>query len=138
MLRVFGYSDVTGITFALLRQFHELARSGLGLCCLALIGGRSVAIQEGRTQDPGNGSQHSVLPPSERGRIIEKHEGRSLRVVKDGLPIPMGKLKNQKGLARRPQVGLFPATLLRSGDRSAVPYDVFAFFRLPWILGVTC
>ena len=104
LLKFLGYSDVTGITLALLRQFQELARSGLGLCCLALIGGRSVAIQEGRTQDPGIGSQHLFLPPSEHGRIIEKHEGRSLRVVKDGLPIPMGKLKNQKGLARRPQL----------------------------------
>ena len=138
MLRVFGYSDVTGITFGLLRQFQELAWSRLGLCCLALIGGRSVAIQDGRTQDPGNGSRHRYLSPRERGRIIEKYEGRSLRVVKDGLPIPMGKLKNQKGLARRRQLGLFPATLLRSGDRWSVPYDVCAFFRLPWILGVTC
>ena len=138
LLRVFGYSDLTGTTFAVFRQFQELAWSGLGLCCLDLIGGRSVAIQEGRTHDPGNGSRHRFLPPSKRGRIIEKHEGRSLRVVKDGLPIPMGKFKNQKGLARRPQLGLFPATLVRSGDRSAVPYDVVAVFRLPWILGVTC
>jgi hypothetical protein len=56
LLIVFGYSDVTGITFWLLRQFQELARSGLGLLYLALIGGRSVAIQEGRTHNPGNGS----------------------------------------------------------------------------------
>ena len=56
LLKFSGYSDVTGITFALLRQFQELAWSGLGLFCLALIDGRSVAIQEGRTHDPGNGS----------------------------------------------------------------------------------
>lgn len=50
---------------------------------------------------------------SEIGKIIEKNEGRSLRVVKDGLPIPMGNLKNQKGPALQPQLGLFPATLLK-------------------------
>jgi hypothetical protein len=55
LLRVFGYSDVTGITVAFLRRFRELAWSGLGLLCLALIGRQSVAIQEGRTHDPGNG-----------------------------------------------------------------------------------
>jgi len=56
LLRAFGYSDVTGITFALLRRFRELVRIGLGLLCLALVGGRSVVIQAGRTDDSGNGS----------------------------------------------------------------------------------
>ena len=56
LLRAFGYSDVTGITFALLRRFRELVWIGLGLLCLALIGGRAAAIQEGRTHDSGNGS----------------------------------------------------------------------------------
>ncbi len=56
LLRAFGYSDVTGITFALLRRFRELVWIGLGLLCLTFVGGRSVAIQEERTQDPGNGS----------------------------------------------------------------------------------
>ena len=51
----FGYFDATGITFAVLRQSRELAWSGRGLLCLALIDGRSVAIQEGRTHDAGNG-----------------------------------------------------------------------------------
>ena len=55
LLRVFGYSDVTGITLAFLRRFRELAWIGPGLLCLALIGRRSVTIQEGRTHDPGNG-----------------------------------------------------------------------------------
>ena len=54
LLRVFGYSDVTGITLAFLRRLRERTWSGLGLLSLALIGGRSVAIQEGRTHDPGN------------------------------------------------------------------------------------
>ena len=56
LLSAFGYSDVTGITFALLRRFRELVWIGLGLLCLALVGGRAAAIQEGRTPDSGNGS----------------------------------------------------------------------------------
>ena len=56
LLRAFGYSDVTGITFALLRRFRELVWIGLGLFCLTLVGGRSVIIQAGRTLDSGNGS----------------------------------------------------------------------------------
>jgi hypothetical protein len=56
LLRVFGYSDVTGITFTFLRRFQELTWSGVGLLCLALIDRRSVAIQRGRTHDSGNGS----------------------------------------------------------------------------------
>jgi glycosyltransferase 2 family protein len=38
LLKVFGYSDVTGITFALLRRFRELVWIGVGLICLALPG----------------------------------------------------------------------------------------------------
>ena len=52
LLRVFGYSDVTGIIFARLRQFRELALRGRNLLCLALIDRWSVAIQEGPTHDP--------------------------------------------------------------------------------------
>lgn len=44
LLRVVGYSDVTGITFAFLRRFRGLAWIAVGLLCLALIGRRSVAI----------------------------------------------------------------------------------------------
>lgn len=55
LLTAFGYSDVTGITFALLRRFRELVWIGLGLLCLALVGGRAAAMQEGRTDDLGNG-----------------------------------------------------------------------------------
>ena len=40
LLNAFGYSDVTGITFALLRRFRELVWIGIGLLCLALFGGR--------------------------------------------------------------------------------------------------
>ena len=56
LLSAFGYSNVTGITFALLRRFRELVWIGLGLLCLALVGGRTAAIQEGRTDDSSNGS----------------------------------------------------------------------------------
>ena len=56
LLSAFGYSEVTGITFALLRRFRELVWIGIGLLCLALVGGRATAIQEGRTDDSGNGS----------------------------------------------------------------------------------
>jgi uncharacterized protein (TIRG00374 family) len=56
LLSAFGYSDVTGITFALLRRFRELVWIGLGLLCLTLVGGRTAAIQEGRAPDSGNGS----------------------------------------------------------------------------------
>lgn len=38
LLQAFGYSDVTGITFALLRRFRELVWIGIGLLCLAAIG----------------------------------------------------------------------------------------------------
>ena len=56
LLRAFGYSDVTGITFALLRRFRELVWIGLGLLCLTFVGGREAAIQEDLTRDSGNGS----------------------------------------------------------------------------------
>lgn len=51
LLRAFGYSDVTGITFALLRRFRELVWIGLGLLCLMLAGGRAAVIRESRTDD---------------------------------------------------------------------------------------
>jgi len=56
LLEDFGYSDVAGVTFALLRRFRELVWIGIGLLCLAMLGGRAVAMQEGRTLDSGNGS----------------------------------------------------------------------------------
>jgi len=40
LLQAFGYSDVTGITFALLRRFRELVWIGIGLVCLGSIGKR--------------------------------------------------------------------------------------------------
>jgi uncharacterized protein (TIRG00374 family) len=38
LLKAFGYSDVTGITFALLRRFRELVWIGIGLVCLTVMG----------------------------------------------------------------------------------------------------
>jgi glycosyltransferase 2 family protein len=38
LLKAFGYSDVTGITFALLRRFREAVWIGVGLLCLAAMG----------------------------------------------------------------------------------------------------
>jgi uncharacterized protein (TIRG00374 family) len=37
LLRAFGYGDVTGITFALLRRFREMVWIGVGLLCLAMM-----------------------------------------------------------------------------------------------------
>jgi len=56
LLKAFGYSDVTGITFALLRRFREIVWIGLGLLCLALVGGRAAATQEQRAHDSGASS----------------------------------------------------------------------------------
>lgn len=40
LVKAFGYSDVTGMTFALLRRFRELVWIGIGLCCLAIMARR--------------------------------------------------------------------------------------------------
>lgn len=56
VLKVFGYSDVTGITFALIRRFRELVWIGLGLLCLSLAGGRAAVIRESRAEDLGDHS----------------------------------------------------------------------------------
>ena len=54
LLRAFGYSDVTGITFALIRRFRELVWIGLGLLCLVLSGGSAAVIRESRIDDLGD------------------------------------------------------------------------------------
>ena len=56
LLSIFGYSDVTGITFALLRRFRELVWIGIGLLCLALAGGSAAVIRESRADDLRNSS----------------------------------------------------------------------------------
>jgi glycosyltransferase 2 family protein len=46
VLVAFGYSDVTGITFALLRRVRELVWIAIGLGCLAALGGRKAVASE--------------------------------------------------------------------------------------------
>jgi glycosyltransferase 2 family protein len=38
LLQAFGYNEVTGITFALLRRFREVVWIAIGLLCLAVVG----------------------------------------------------------------------------------------------------
>ncbi len=61
LLEAFGYSGVTGITFALLRRFRELVWIGLGLLCLAMLGCRD-ASQNTRVHDPGIVPDPFLLP----------------------------------------------------------------------------
>jgi hypothetical protein len=51
LLRAFGYSDVTGITFALLRRFRELAWIGIGLLCLAMMDRRHHSLRNSDAHD---------------------------------------------------------------------------------------
>ena len=51
LLNAFGYSDVTGITFALLRRFRELVWIGIGLLCLAMVGKRGLT-EDQRVENP--------------------------------------------------------------------------------------
>jgi len=51
LLKAFGYSDVTGITFALLRRFRELVWIGIGLVCLAMVGKRGLS-EDHRVESP--------------------------------------------------------------------------------------
>jgi len=46
VLVAFGYSDVTGLAFALLRRVRELVWIAIGLVCLAALGGRKVVASE--------------------------------------------------------------------------------------------
>ena len=46
VLVAFGYSELAGITFALLRRVRELVWIAIGLGCLAALGGRKVVASE--------------------------------------------------------------------------------------------
>jgi putative membrane protein len=52
LLQAFGYSDLTGITFALLRRFRELVWIGLGLLCLATVGRGAMRQEPGKDTSP--------------------------------------------------------------------------------------
>jgi len=56
LLKDFGYSEVAGVTFALLRRFREMVWIGIGLLCITMLRGRASGIQESRTFGSGNGS----------------------------------------------------------------------------------
>jgi len=62
LLKAFGYSDVTGITFALVRRFRELVWIGFGLLCLAMQR-RQGAVQKPRAHDSGIVPDTFFLPP---------------------------------------------------------------------------
>lgn len=53
LLKAFGYGEVTGLTFALLRRFRELVWIGIGLLCLAVMGKKKVYGEEGKVSSPG-------------------------------------------------------------------------------------
>ncbi len=57
LVTTFGYSEVTGITFALLRRFRELVWIGLGLVCLGIITAKEVTTFRAR-------SEHFAVPLS--------------------------------------------------------------------------
>jgi len=46
VLVIFGYSELAGITFALLRRVRELVWIAIGLGCLAALGGRKAVASE--------------------------------------------------------------------------------------------
>ena len=45
LLVAFGYTELTGITFALVRRLRELVWIGIGLLCLAALGGRERLVE---------------------------------------------------------------------------------------------
>ncbi len=62
LLEAFGYSDVTGITFALVRRFRELVWIGIGLLCLAMQR-RQAPAKEILAQDSRIVPDTFFLPP---------------------------------------------------------------------------
>jgi uncharacterized protein (TIRG00374 family) len=88
LLEAFGYSGVTGITFALLRRFRELVWIGIGLLCLVVLGGRA-AVQKNPALDAGVVPDPFLLPrvaPAVPGAALDRN-GIALPVmaVKSGI-----------------------------------------------------
>ena len=54
LLQAFGYSDVTGMAFALLRRFRELVWIGIGLLCLAMVGKGTTSEEAVRKETEDN------------------------------------------------------------------------------------
>lgn len=54
LLLAFGYGEVSGITFALLRRVRELAWIGIGLICLMALGGKSAAMKNEGEEEASN------------------------------------------------------------------------------------
>lgn len=52
LLLAYGYSDLTGITFALLRRLRELVWIAIGLLCLTVLGGRGTVLPQGEIPGP--------------------------------------------------------------------------------------
>ena len=50
LLRTFGYGDVTGMTFVLLRRARELVWVAIGLGCLAMMRGRQAGAVGGKSE----------------------------------------------------------------------------------------
>jgi uncharacterized protein (TIRG00374 family) len=61
LLKVFGYSDVTGIAFALVRRFRELVWIGVGLSCL-VVQRRQVPAKDTPVHDSGIVPDTFLLP----------------------------------------------------------------------------
>ena len=88
LLEAFGYSGVTGMTFALLRRFRELVWIGIGLWCLAMQGGRIVAV-ENLAHKPGIVPDPFLLP-----RVAPVVPGAGLD--RNGIALPV--LAGKKGM----------------------------------------
>jgi uncharacterized protein (TIRG00374 family) len=85
LLEAFGYSGITGITFALLRRFRELVWIGVGLLCLAMQG-RRVVPAENLVQESGIVPDPFLLP-----RVAPAVPGAGLDRNGIALPVMAGK-----------------------------------------------
>jgi uncharacterized protein (TIRG00374 family) len=85
LLEAFGCSDITGITFALLRRFRELVWIGVGLLCLAMQG-RRIAPAENLVHESGIVPDPFLLP-----RVAPAVLGAGLDRNGIALPVMAGK-----------------------------------------------